>query len=129
MLRYKQQSRKVVSIFRFVCLINLFPVRIELNCWETMPGTDARWMSWSCQVSHGLYIAHSVYKCLSLAYYSLLLRTYPIHQMVFHAGFLAGPLIHVLWYFTLHISQADADARITTLTLMGCSAAGSSSLK
>ena len=115
MLNLKERFR-VLVFFRYCCIVNLFPVQVDLESWQIIPGTDTKWKRWASQASYGLFIAHSLYISLRLVYATLVLHDIPLHQMVIHAVY-AGAAVYVLWWYILYYEHVEVNAGIRKLTL------------
>ena len=114
-----KERQKILSFFRFAAIINLFPVRVDLENWEIRSGCRTKQMTWACRVSFSLFIAHSVYTGLSFVHAFSSARHTPLHQMIIHAECAAACVNYILWYYILYVKHSDVNYRLTKLTLTG----------
>ena len=84
MLSMKERE-KILAFCRSVSIINLFPVRVDLHTWEIRSGGGSKWIARACRLSFALFVAHSVYTCLSFVHAIIYSRDIPLHQMIIHA--------------------------------------------
>ena len=112
-----KERQKILGWFRFFCIINLFPVRVDLQTGDIRSGCGSSWKFSACMVSYSVFAAHSVYKVLSLVHACRFFSTIPLHQMVLHVQYAAVAFNLPWWYYILYVKHAQVHAQVAKLTL------------
>ena len=119
-----KERQAVLKWFRRFCTVDLFPVQVDIKGWKVQPGCSTRARSWASKASYALYLAHSLYKVLSLVYTLLFLRGVPLHQMIIHGVMASAAVNYGLWYFILYVKYVDENAAVLRMTLTGAITGG-----
>ena len=114
----------VLRFFRFVCILNLFPVRVDLERREIRAGCGSKCKTLASMLSLSLFLAHSLYKCLSFIHCCLFMPSAPLYQVIIHADYAGISVTFVCWYYILHIMDGRLNCQVAELTLTAIMAPG-----
>ena len=77
---------------------------------------------------YGLFIAHVVYKIVSLVYGFLFLRNLiPLHQVMIHLAVTAPAAMVVFWYYTIFIQYPNIFLDVMKISLTASGEPGKTS--
>ena len=120
-----QERHEVLKWYRHFSIINLFPMRVDFSGWNVWPGTTTKLRSWASKAWYAFYVAHALYKTLSLLCILLFVRGIPLHQMIIHGVLAGGTAVFGFWYYILYVKYPDVNAALIRMTLTGTITGGS----
>ena len=79
-----KERRRVLTYLRFFTTFYLLPVTVHLHTVEPRVVTGTSRNTWICRVSYAIFLAHTLYKVLSLVYALFFSQGILLHQIMVH---------------------------------------------
>ena len=118
------ERHRVLRFFRFICILNFFPLRVDLERLEIRAGCGSKCETLASMLSFSFFLAHSLYKFLSFIHCCLFLRSTPLYQVMIHADYAGVAVTFICWYYILHIMDGRLHCQVAELTLTAITAPG-----
>ena len=113
----QRERHHVLKFFRYFSKLGVFPLQVNVGCWEIHSGFKSTWKKLACRATLGMFLAQTLYKNLSLAHVVAFGRDIPLHQMIIHMIIAAASVLMAFWYYVLHVQYRGAYAAFARVTL------------
>ena len=119
-----KEKQHVLAWFRFFSKAGVLPLQINVDGWEVHPEQKLTWKKLACQVYLYIFLAHTLYKNLTLAHVFMFGQGVPLYQMVVHMVLAAASAMLSFWYYVLYIQYPETFAAFTRTTLTATATGG-----
>ena len=85
----KKERQQVLVVLCYFSKAHLFPIQVDQHSWEIRPGCNSKWRLWACKLAYAGFVAHALYKNLTLPHVVLFWEDVPLYQILIH-GKIAG---------------------------------------
>ena len=118
MLTLKERHR-VLEFLHFFSILRILPIKVDLYTWELRAGKNTWWNAWICRLSYAMFLAHTLYKVLSLVYALFFPHGIFLHHIMIHGAMAATAVMVSYNYYALYIKHAEVNAGFVRMTLTG----------
>ena len=115
MLNSKERQH-VLACYRNFAKVGALPLQINVKRWDIDP-IKSTWKKLACRVNFGIFLAHALYKNLTLAHAFLFGQDVALYQLVVHMVLATSPAMLSFWYYVLFIQYPETYAAFAKMTL------------
>ena len=113
------ERHRILIALRYFSSVSVLPIQVDVQGREIRSGFKSRRKAWASKLAYAIFVAHALYKSLSLIYVLQFLPATPLHQILIHGIIAAGNSIFVLWQYDLYWKERDVSMAFWNVSLNG----------